>query len=182
MSEFYLGQIMLTGFGYAQKYFAQCNGQLMPIAQNQALFSLLGVTYGGNGSTNFALPNLQGRTPVGQGNSPAGGSYAMGQIAGAEQVTLTLGQMPQHTHVFMGSNQPGKVTSPTTPPGIWATATIPDGAGTENIYAAPTAGADVPLLAAAVTQTGGNQPHNNMQPFRVINFNIALSGIYPSRN
>lgn len=181
MSEYYLGQIMLTGFGYAPKYFAQCNGQLMPIQQNQALFSLLGVTYGGDGSRTFALPNLQSRTPIGQGAAMSGGSYPMGAIGGTEQVTLTMDQMPQHTHGFMATTRPGAVAAPTTPPGTWATPSV-TGGGTENIYAPPAAGPDVTLLPGAVTQSGANQPHNNMQPYRVINFNIALAGIFPSRN
>jgi len=181
VSEYYLGQIMLTGFTYAPKFFAQCNGQLMPIPQNQALFSLIGTIYGGDGVRTFALPDLRGRTPMGQGNSPMGGNYPIGAVGGVEQVTLSLAQLPQHTHMFAATTTAGAVTIPTAS-GTYATATIPDGAGTENIYASPSAGADVPLLAGAVTQTGGNQPHNNMQPFRVINFNIALSGIFPSRN
>lgn len=181
MSEYFLGQIMLTGFGYAPKYFAQCNGQLMSLQQNQALFSLLGVTYGGDGIRTFALPNLQGRTPVGQGPAMSGGNYAMGMIAGTEQVTLTMDQMPQHTHVFMATTRPGEIGAPTTPPGTWATPAV-TGGGTENIYAPPSAGTNVTLLPGAVTVTGGSQPHNNMQPFRVINFNIALSGIFPSRS
>lgn len=180
MSEFYLGQIMLTGFGYAQRGFALCNGQLMGIAQNQALFSLLGVTYGGNGSQTFALPDLRGRTPVGQGTSVQGGTFQMGTPAGTEQVTLTLDQLPRHNHGFAATTRAGAVAAPTTPAGTWATATVASG-GTENIYAPPTAGTDVTLLAASVTQTGNSLPHNNMQPFRVINFNIALTGVFPSR-
>ena len=176
-----MGQIMLTGFGYAPKYFAQCNGQLMSIQQNQALFSLLGTVYGGDGSQTFGLPNLQGRTPIGQGPAMTGGNYPLGAFAGTEQVTLSIGQMPQHNHVFMATTRPGTVTTPTTPPGTWATAAI-TGSDPENVYAAPSAGPNVALLAAAVTQTGSGQPHENMQPFRVINFNIALAGIYPSRN
>ncbi len=180
MAEYYLGQVMLTGFGYAQKGFAMCNGQTLPIAQNQALFSLLGVTYGGNGTTTFMLPNLMGRTPNGQGRSPmSGDTYNMGQSAGTENVTLNISQMPQHTHAFMATTRAGAVSTPTTP-GIYASATIAAG-GTENIYAPPASGSDVALLPAAIGPAGGNQPHNNMQPFRVINFNIALTGIYPSR-
>lgn len=182
MAEYYLGQVMLTGFGYAQKGFAMCNGQLLPIAQNQALFSLLGVTYGGNGTNTFALPNLMGRTPIGQGRSPMDGStYNMGQAAGTEQVTLNPTQMPQHNHAFMATDRAGAIATPTTPPGIYAAATLAAG-GTENIYAPPASGTDVALLPAAVGPAGGNLPHQNMQPFRVINFNIALTGIYPSRS
>lgn len=182
MADVFLGQIMLTGFGYAQKNFAMCNGQLLPTQQNAALFSLLGVHYGGNGTTNFALPNLMGRTPVGQGPSWAGGgNYPIGTPGGTENVTLTTQQMPAHMHIFMGTVRPGAVAAPTTPPGTWAEVTVAGG-GTENVYAAPNAGTMVPLLPAAVTPAGDSQPHPNMQPFRVINFNIALSGIFPSRN
>ncbi len=178
MSDYFIGQIMMSGFGYAPKFFAQCNGQTMPIVQNQALFTLLGVTYGGNGSTTFQLPNLQGRTPNGQGEPPGGGgNYAIGRVGGAETVTLSMSQMPVHNHAFAASSAPGVLASPTTP-ATYAQAATADG-GRENIYAP---GASVPLLAAAVSTVGAGAPHSNMQPFQVINFNIVLSGVFPSRN
>lgn len=184
MSAFFVGQIMLTGFPFAQKYFAQCNGQLLGISQNQALFSLLGTTYGGDGVNTFALPDLRGRTPVGAGQSVDPGwnpsPYPMGAIAGSENVTIDPTAMPLHTHGVNASGAAGTANLPTTP-SIYATAT-PSGGGNESIYAPITSGTQVPLLPATVTTVGGNQPHNNMQPFRVINYNIAMSGVFPSRN
>lgn len=178
--ENFIGQIMMTGFGFAQKGFAMCNGQLLSIQQNQALFSLIGTTYGGNGVSNFQLPDLRGRTPNGRGPSPFGGVYNMGQIAGTETVTLSLSQLPQHTHFFAATTRPGTAQQPSASPGSYAQSTV--GTGTENIYGEPNSGPLVPLLAASVSSVGGNQPHPNMQPFDVINFNIALQGQFPSRN
>lgn len=176
MADVYLGQIMMSGFGFAPRGFAACNGQLLPIAQNQALFSLLGTYYGGNGTTTFALPNLQGTTPVGAGNSADGSwqpsAYPIGTRAGAEAITLTLSQIPPHTHALNASTAPGTTKNPTN--------TLYGGSGAEAIYG--TAGPQVPLNNQTLAQTGGNLAHNNMQPFQVLNFNIALSGVYPSRN
>lgn len=184
MSEFYIGQIMMTGFPFAQKYFAQCNGQTLPVAQNQALFSLLGTQYGGNGSTTFMLPDLQGRTPVGAGQSVDGNwnpsPYPVGMIAGVENVTLDQSSMPTHTHAVNATVAAGTANLPTTP-SLYATAAIAAG-GNEAIYVPITSGTRVPLMATTVTTAGGGQPHANMQPYRVINFNIALQGIFPSRN
>ena len=177
MSEFYLGQIMLTGFNYAQRGFALCNGQLLPISQNQALFSLLGVNYGGNGQSNFALPNLQGAAAVGAGQSldpswqPA--PYTVGQLGGVENVTLLQTNMPMHTHAVAANTQPGTAKDPIN--NIYATTAA------EAIYG-PASGNLVPLYPAEIGQTGGSGPHANMQPFRVINFNIALTGIFPTRS
>ncbi len=184
MSAFFVGQIMLTGFPFAQKYFAQCNGQLLGISQNQALFSLLGTQYGGDGNTTFALPDLRGRAPVGAGQSLDGGwnpaPYPMGTVAGSESVTIDASAMPLHTHGVNATSAAGTANLPTTP-SLYATSN-PSGGGSEAIYAPLTSGTQVPLLPATVTSVGGNQPHSNMQPFRVINYNIAMSGIFPSRN
>jgi microcystin-dependent protein len=184
MSEFFLGQIMLTGFPYAQKYFAQCNGQTMSIAQNQALFALLGIQYGGNGVNTFMLPNLQGRTPVGAGQSMGGGwnppPYPPGMVGGVESVTLDQSSMPMHNHAINATTAAGTATLPSTP-SLYGAATLAAG-GNESIYVPIAAGTPVPLLATTISTAGGNQPHPNMQPFRVINFNIALSGVFPSRN
>ncbi|BFI95152.1 MAG: tail fiber protein [Rhodanobacter sp.] len=179
MSEFYIGQIMMTGFGFAQRGFALCNGQLLPVQQNAALFSLLGVQYGGNGTTNFQLPNLQGRTPAGAGASadpawqPA--PYTIGEVDGAESVTLIGQQLPAHSHLANATTATGNAKSPT-------------GAllGTSNSSSIPVFAAGgsntVPLYPATIGMTGGSGAHDNMQPYRVINFNIALTGIYPSRS
>lgn len=183
MSEFYIGQIMMTGFGYAQKYFAMCNGQIMSIQQNQALFALLGTSYGGNGVNNFALPDLRGRVPVGAYPSadpswqPA--PYAMGQSGGVENVTLQTSNLPMHTHAFQASTSAGTATVPNG--GLFGQAVI-QGGGSENIYTPANGGKLVPLDQGTLGPYGGSQPHSNVQPSSVINFNIALSGIWPSRN
>ncbi|MET4729550.1 microcystin-dependent protein [Lysobacter enzymogenes] len=176
MSEFFLGQVNTFGFNFAPKGFAMCNGQLLPIAQNQALFSLLGTMYGGNGVTTFALPNLQGRTPVGAGNSVDPGwnpsPYTQGEIGGVENVTLLLTQLPSHTHQMAGSTATATTRSPRD--ALYAK-------DASAIYA-NTGGPQVPLGAATVSNVGGTQPHSNIQPYLAINFCIALVGIYPSRN
>lgn len=176
MSEFFLGQIMMTGFGFAQKGFASCNGAILGIAQNQALFSLLGTTYGGNGTTTFGLPNLQSRTPVGFGQSvdpawqPA--PYNWGEIGGVENVTLLSPQLPVHSHVGNGTTAAGAQRS---------AGNALYGTNTNNIYA-PANGPQVLLAGPTVTPAGGNQPHTNIQPYETINYNIAMTGIFPSRN
>jgi microcystin-dependent protein len=175
MAEVYLGQIMLTGFNFAQRDFALCNGQLLGVQQNSALFALLGAQYGGNGSTNFALPNLQSRTPVGAGSSkdPAWNPppYVQGQPGGFESVTLTGAQLPAHGHVVNATTVQGTFKNPAN--AIYGTT------GAESIYGS--AASNPVQLGSALGPAGGNQAHENMQPFRVINFNIALSGIFPSR-
>jgi microcystin-dependent protein len=168
VAEPFLSEIRIMSFGFPPKGWAECNGQLLPINQNQALFSLLGTTYGGNGQTNFALPNLQGRVPV-----HAGQDFALGQAGGEPAHTLTGNEMPQHTHTLAGS------TSAT------GGSASPNNAylgGGDNVYAAANAGTTTPLTAASITSVGGGQPHQNMQPFLALNFCIALQGIFPSRN
>lgn len=179
MSEFFIGQIMMTGFSFAPKYFAACNGQLLPIAQNQALFSLLGTQYGGNGTTNFALPDLRGRAPVGYASSVDPGwqppGVQIGQAAGVENVTLVSSNLPTHTHAVNASTTAGDNRIPGNR--VYATNTN----ASQNLYAAGP-GTLVGMNPETVTQAGGNQPHPNMQPYSTINFCIALSGIFPSRN
>lgn len=174
MTEVFLGQIMLTGFQFAPKGFALCNGQLLPITQNQALFSLLGTMYGGNGTTNFALPNMQSRTPVGAGNSADPSwdptPYQQGEIGGVESVTLLSTQIPPHNHTVNGTTAAGAARNPTG--GLYGT-------NSTSIFG-PANGPLVPLQG--VGPGGGNQPHPNLQPYSVINFVIALVGVYPSRN
>lgn len=176
MAEVYIGQIMLAGFGFPPRGFAACNGQLLPINQYQALFSLLGTQYGGNGQTNFALPNLQGRTPVGAGSSVAPGwqpsPYVQGEVGGNENVTLLESNLPQHTHSAAATTTAGAQINPTN--------TLYGSSGAESIYAP--SGPQVPLNAQTLGLAGSNTPHANMQPFRVLNFNIALTGVFPSRN
>lgn len=182
MSEFFIGQIMMAGFGFAPRYWAQCNGQLMPIAQNQALFSLLGTQYGGNGVNNFALPDLRGRTPVGYASSvdPAWQppSVQVGQIGGQENVTLLPSQIPTHTHALHATTGPANSRLPSSR----AFAATTSSAGSAPKIYGPATGPQVPLAAATVGVTGGLQAHPNMQPYTTINFCIALQGIFPSRN
>jgi len=170
MSDPYLGQIMMAGFNFAPRGYALCNGQTLPIAQNSALFALLGVTYGGNGTTNFMLPNLQGRTPVGQGPLPGGSNYPIGQSAGVENVVLTEQQMPAHNHFVIATNQSATIKAP----GGNYFANNPS----EFIYGDPS-GPKVPLAGTTVGPSGGGQGHANMQPFRTISFAIALTGVFP---
>jgi microcystin-dependent protein len=176
MSEVFLGQIMLAGFQFAPKGFALCSGQLLGISQNQALFSLLGTYYGGDGRTTFALPNMQSRTPVGFGPSvdptwqPS--PYQIGETGGAENVTLVGQQLPQHTHVATGTTSNGTLRNPSN--ALY-------GSNTANIYG-PSSGPQVTLSNQTVTPAGNGQPHDNMQPYDVINYCIALSGVFPSRN
>ena len=166
MSEPFLSEIKIVSFNFPPKGWALCNGQLLPINQNQALFALLGTTYGGNGQTNFALPNLRGQVPIHVGNG-----HVLGESAGSTSVTVNIQQLPTHTHVLQASS---------------AAATTDDGSNNvfaqagQNLYA-PFAGA-VAMAAGMVTNTGGSQPHNNMMPYLVLNFIIALQGIFPSRN
>ncbi len=168
MAEPFLAEIRLMSFNFAPKGWALANGQLLPINQNQALFSLLGTTYGGNGTTNFALPDLRSRTPIHMGNG-----HTLGERAGTESVTLNLTQMPAHTHFVSANNgTTGNVTSPVN--NFFSNSAPP------NIYTNGTATTTLP--ANAVSQTGGSQAHNNLQPFLTINFSIALQGIFPSQN
>lgn len=181
MTDVFIGQIMLTGFSFAPSGgWAQCNGQLMSIPQNQALFALLGTMYGGNGVQNFALPDLRGRSAVGGGFASVDPAwqpspYPQGMAAGEEQVTLLLSQTPMHTHAFGASTSSATQNNPTGCVFAQSVATP-----AESIYV-PSGGTLVPLAGQTVTNTGGNGPHNNEQPSAVVNFNIATRGIWPSR-
>jgi microcystin-dependent protein len=162
----FLSEIKIFSFFFAPKGWALCNGQLLPINQNQALFSLLGTTYGGNDTTTFALPNLQGSVPL-----HFGGGFTVGQVGGEQAVTLNEGQLPIHTHVPIASTNVASAKDPTG--AHWATGGNPG-------YAASSDGT---LLAPqAIGPAGTNQAHNNMSPYLVLNFCIALTGIFPSRN
>ena len=167
MAEPFLSEIRIMSFNFAPKGWATCDGQLLPINQNQALFSLLGTTYGGNGQTNFALPNLRGRASLHTGNG-----HTLGESAGSSSVTLTQQQMPQHIHMLAVSNTATGGT-------IVATGNVLGNAGSQVYGAAQALQAMNPGCVGSV---GGSQPHNNMMPFLVLNFCIALQGIFPSRN
>lgn len=167
--DYYMGQIMPVAFDWAPKSTAMAQGQLLPIAQNQALFSLLGTTYGGNGQTTFGLPNLSGRAITGAGMGFSQ-EPTLGTVAGTVNETLTVQQMPQHLHQV---NVATSVASGASPAGA-----LP-GAASTTIYGAPAN--LVPLGAAPSSPAGGNQPHLNMQPSLVINYTIVIAGIFPSR-
>ena len=173
MAEPFLSEIRIMSFVYAPTGWALCNGQLLPINQNQGLFSLLGTTFGGDGRVNFALPDLRGRTPI-----HVGSGHTLGERGGEQAHTLSIAELPTHTHVLNGSNQTtGNAVNPRPLSGGTLLATDPG-----NAYAAPVAGATVPLAAGTITNTGGSQAHLNMQPFLTLSFCIALQGIFPSPN
>ena len=171
MSDPFIGEIRLVGFNFAPRGWALCDGQLLSIAENDALFALIGTTYGGDGQSTFALPDFRSRMPIHQGTGSSGTSYTMGESSGTETVTLIVNQIPTHTHQAQAQsgagNQPG--------PGgnIWASSGL-------NQYNSSAADSD--MNAQAITSTGGNLPHDNMMPFLTINFVIALEGIFPTRN
>jgi microcystin-dependent protein len=165
MGDPFLSEIRIMAFDFPPKGWAFCNGQFLPINQNQALFSMLGVTYGGNGQTTFALPNLRGRTPI-----HFGGAHGLGEAAGSESVTVNIQQLPTHLHGLMATNANGAIANPT---GAYLGAV-------NNMYTGPAS--LQPLSPASVTSVGGSQPHNNMMPYLVLNFCIALQGVFPSHS
>lgn len=171
MSTPFIGDIRMFAGNFAPRGWLFCNGQLLPINQNQALFALLGTTYGGNGTTTFQLPNLQGRVPVDDGNGAGLPPVALGQAGGAENVTLTVAQMPVHTHQLNALSSAGTQAGPGG--GVWASASPGRySAGAPNVQMNP----------AAVGLAGSSQPHSNMIPYLAVSFIIALQGIFPSRN
>ena len=180
MAEPYIGQITLFAGNFAPRGWAFCQGQILSIAQNTALFSILGTTYGGNGQTTFALPDLRGRTPIGQGQGPGLPSVTLGEMAGSPTQTLTISQIPAHTHAgqvqISASNAAGTTT---TPEGNYQAAS----STRDSLYAAA-ANTTMNSNAAQVTigAVGGNQPHDNMQPYLGLNYIIALQGLYPPRD
>lgn len=170
--EPFIGEISLFAGNFPPRGWAFCDGQLLPISQNTALFSLLGTTYGGNGVSNFALPDLRGRIPLGYGQGPGLSPYQLGQSGGVEAVTLLLSQVPPHTHAPTSAGAVADTRSPAN--GYWA-----PGAAFDPDYASPDALS--PMATGAVGAVGGSQPHDNMQPHLPLSFIIALEGIYPSR-
>jgi microcystin-dependent protein len=165
MAEPFLGEVRAFGFNFAPRGWAFCNGQTLPINQNQALFALLGTTYGGNGTTTFQLPNLQASMPI-----HVGDGFSLGNQGGETAHTLTLTEIPAHTHVAQGTS--ATATSPEAANNIWATSVQNPYATSSNVNMAP----------GAVSTVGGSQPHNNMAPYLTLNFCIALSGIFPTQN
>jgi microcystin-dependent protein len=165
MAEPFLSEIRLMSFNFPPKGWALCNGQLLPINQNQALFSLLGTTYGGDGRVNFALPDLRGRVPM-----HVGSGHGLGERGGEQAHTLSIAEMPTHAHVAQATSDDATVDAP-------AGNLLGSAA---NQYAAPPV--STPLVASSVSNVGGSQAHLNMQPFLTLNFSIALQGIFPSPN
>lgn len=174
MSEPFIGQITLFAGNFAPRGWMFCQGQILAIAQNTALFSILGTTYGGNGTTTFALPDLRGRAPIQQGQGPGLPPYQLGQMGGEPAVTLIITQMPAHNHALMVDPNSGDQT---TPQGHVLGA---EASGATAFYSASNPSAM--MNPAAIGLTGGNQPHDNMSPYLAINYIIAVEGIYPSRN
>jgi microcystin-dependent protein len=173
--EPFLGQILMVAFNFAPLGWAFCNGQIMPIAQNTALFSLLGTQFGGNGTSTFALPNLQGRVPVHMGSNGSG-NYVIGQIGGAENVTLLVNNLPAHSHTANCNSLPGTRSEPAK--NFWAETTPVSRAAGALSYAASS---NAQMSSTAIGMTGGNLPISVVDPYLCMNFIIALQGIYPSR-
>ena len=172
MSSPYVGEIRMFGGNFAPVGWALCQGQLLPISENDVLFNLIGTTYGGDGQSTFNLPDLRGRVPVHQGTGSSGTTYTMGEMAGVETVTLTTQQMPQHNHALTATQTAG--TQPNPGGNILSNSQGPQPYLQE--------GPDGQLNNAAIQPTGGSQPHENMQPYLVVSFCIALMGIFPSQN
>lgn len=173
-----LGQIILFGGNFAPQGWAFCNGQLLPISQNAALFSLLGTIYGGDGVRTFALPDLRGRAPIHFGQGPGLSNYALGQVGGQESVTLTVTEMPAHTHSVAPAATSSDATVPDPHNQIFAkTATRTT---STNTYA-PASSKNGAMAAFDSAIAGGSQPHSNLQPYVAMNYIIALQGVYPSR-
>jgi microcystin-dependent protein len=168
VSDPFIGEIRLVPFAFAPRGWALCEGQLLPINQNQALFSLLGTYYGGDGRTTFALPDLRGRVPVGAGDAVTGTAYALGAVGGQETVKLTASQLPSHTHAVWAWKGAPTTKRPT--------GAVPAGAGAYG------ASQDVKMGAKMIGRTGGGQAHDNRQPYLCLNYIIALQGIYPARS
>ena len=174
MSEPFIGEIRVVGFNYAPRGWALCNGQLLSIASNSALFSLLGTYYGGDGRTTFGLPNLQGRVPMHFGSGPGLSPRSIGEAGGREAVSLTEAQLAPHTHKARASSLKGNTNSPGGR--VWS-----KDAGVQSATYTSNA-ADADMAAGAIAPAGGGQPHNNMPPYLAVNFIIALQGIYPARD
>jgi microcystin-dependent protein len=172
MSEPFLAEVRIVGFNFAPRGWAFCDGQILPINQNQSLYSLLGTTYGGDGRTTFALPDLRGRVPIHVGRSNGGPVHTLGQKSGEETHTLSVSEMPQHTHEARASATDGNTVNTT---GSILART------TQGIYEQG-AGNLVETRAGTITNVGGSQAHNNMQPYLAVDFCIALRGLFPSRN
>jgi microcystin-dependent protein len=174
MAQPYVGEIRMFGGNFAPAGWAMCDGQLMPISENETLFNLIGTTYGGDGQSTFALPNLQSRVPIHQGtNAATGTTYQLAEMGGVEQVTLTVQQIPVHSHTPLASTNGGSDN----PEGnFWGSTS------TGKPYGLPAAGAAANMGAASIGSAGGSQPHENMIPFLVVTYIISLFGVFPTQN
>jgi microcystin-dependent protein len=175
VSNPFLAEIRILPFGFAPVGWAQCNGQLMPISQNTALFSLLGTTFGGDGRSNFALPNLQGSAPMAPGQGSGLSLHDLGETGGETAVTLLQTEVPSHTHSLQADPRPATLNNPSSQNSL--------ARSSPDIYKTPSGAATPqPLAPNALSASGGNLPHNNLQPYLTLNFCIALQGIYPARS
>jgi microcystin-dependent protein len=171
----FVAEIRIFPFNFAPKGWAFCDGQILPLSQNTALFSLLGTTYGGDGKSNFALPNMQGNAPMHPGQGPGLSLHDLGETGGSETVSLLESEIPSHSHSLMASAQPATRTGPANN----SLARIPTAGSTP--YLAPSGAPLVSMSDNALAPAGGDQPHNNMQPYLTLSFCIALQGVYPPR-
>ena len=178
MSQPFLGEIRIVAFSYPPRGWALCDGGLLAIQQYAALYSILGTTYGGNGTTNFALPNLQGRAAMHWGSGPGLSTTTIGEVQGSDTVALTSAQLPTHTHILQG----GTATAPGTQLVATPSPTALLSLSNPLLAYAPTASPAVPFAPQAITPSGGAQPHTNAQPRTALLYCIALAGIFPSRN
>lgn len=173
MADPFVAEIRIFPFNFAPRGWAWCDGQLLPLSQNTALFSLLGTTYGGNGKSNFALPDLQGRAPMHPGQGPGLSLHDLGETGGSETVTLLESEIPAHIHAVNASGAPADAQTPEGFSPARVTGTLP--------YSAPAGATLVPMSTSAIAPAGGDQPHNNMMPYLTLYFCIALQGVYPPR-
>ncbi|HJX90796.1 MAG TPA: tail fiber protein [Pyrinomonadaceae bacterium] len=172
MSDPFVAEIRIFPFNFAPRGWAWCDGQILPISQNTALFSLLGTTYGGNGQSNFALPNLQGFVPMHPGQGPGLSLHDLGEVSGSENVTLLQSEIPNHSHTLRASLDDADLAIPTSDRSL--------AKASSNLYA--NVNPNTTMANQALSPAGGDQPHNNMMPYLTYYFNIALQGIYPPRS
>ncbi len=173
MADPFVAEIRIFPFNFAPRGWAFCDGQILPLSQNTALFSLLGTTYGGNGKSNFALPNVQGNAPMHPGQGPGLSLHDLGEVGGSQTVSLLESEIPAHTHALMANTTTATKSLPTGNSFAKASAMVP--------YLAPAGAPLVSMADQTITPAGGDQPHNNLQPYLTLNFCIALQGVFPPR-
>jgi microcystin-dependent protein len=176
MADPFVGEIRMFGFNYVPENWQACDGSLLSIAENSALFSLLGTTYGGDGQSTFAVPDLRGRVPLHQGTGPGLSTHVIGELAGTETVTITPQQMPAHLHSVVATSSLANTGTP-------GNSLLPGAVSNDTMYVTDITGlTGIPSAAATVTPAGGSQPHENCMPTLTVGYCIAVNGIYPSRN